>query len=156
MALFDKISKIAKSVGDEAVNAAKKSGELIESTKLNHSISVEEEKIKTIFTEIGSQYYQKFHADDVVDPDLLHYCKRIEEIQSNIAIIKQKILEIRSVKVCQSCENELALDIMFCPKCGSNQSPVETISVEETKACPNCAVQVALESVFCTSCGTKM
>ncbi|MFZ3102673.1 MAG: zinc ribbon domain-containing protein [Desulfitobacteriaceae bacterium] len=156
MALFDKISKIAKSVGDEAVSAAKKSGELFEITKLNHAISDEEEKIKVIFTKIGSLCYQKFQVEEVVDPDLLHHCKKIEEIQSNIAIIKQKILEIRSIKVCQSCGNELALDITFCPTCGSKQSTEETTPVEETKVCPECSVQVVSDAAFCTSCGTKM
>jgi ribosomal protein L40E len=156
MALIDKLSKIAKSVGDEAVNAAKKSGELIEITKLNHAISNEEDKINAILPKMGNISYQKFKKGESIDPDLVNYCNKIEEINSTIAALKQKILEIKSIRVCQTCESELGLDVTFCPKCGAKQEKPETVIVEEMKTCPNCAARVPLESAFCTSCGTKI
>jgi ribosomal protein L40E len=156
MALIDKLSKIAKSVGDEAVNAAKKSGELLEITKLNHAISNEEDKINAILPKMGNISYQKFKNGESIDPDLLNYCNKIEEIKSAIAVLKQKILDIKSVRICQNCQAELGQDVTFCPKCGAKQDTPETIIAEEIKTCPNCASPVPLDSAFCTSCGTKI
>jgi ribosomal protein L40E len=156
MALIDKLSKIAKSVGDEAANAAKKSGELIEITKLNHAISNEEDKINAILPKMGNISYQKFKNGENIDPDLLNYCNKIEEIKSTITGLKQKILEIKNVKICQSCGSELGLDITFCPKCGAKQDTPETTIVQDMKTCPNCAARVPLDSAFCTSCGAKI
>lgn len=156
LALIDKLSKIAKSVGDEAVNAARKSGELLEITKLNHSISNEEDKIKAIYTELGNICYQKFQSGVELDPDLVNGCNRIEEIKNNIAALKQKILEVKSVKACQSCGNELALDVSFCSKCGTKQVAEDSTATDETKACASCGAKLSADSAFCTSCGTKI
>lgn len=157
MALMDKLSKIAKSVSDEAVNAAKKSGELIEITKLNHAISAEEDKISAILPKMGNICYQRFKNGENIDPELLNYCNKIEEIKAGIAILRQKILDVKNVKICASCGSELAPEIVFCSKCGAKQeSAPETTAVEELKTCPQCAARVPLDSAFCTSCGTKM
>lgn len=157
MALIDKLSKIAKSVGDEAVNAAKKSGELIEITKLNHAISAEEDKISAILPKMGTICYQRYKNGENIDPELLNYCKKIDDIKAGIATLKEKILEVRNVKICAGCGTELAPEIVFCSKCGAKQEAApETTAVEEMKTCPQCAARVPLNSTFCTSCGNKM
>jgi rRNA maturation endonuclease Nob1 len=156
MALMDKLSKIAKSVSDEAVNAAKKSGELLEITKLNHAISNEEDKINATLPKMGNISYQKFKNGESIDPDLINYCNKIEEIKSTILALKQKIMEIKSIRLCQNCQSELGLDVSFCPKCGTKQEEPEIITVEEMKTCPDCGISVPLDSAFCTSCGAKM
>jgi len=156
MAFIDKLSKIAKSVGDEAVNAAKKSGDLIEITKLNHSISNEEDNIKAEYTDLGILVYRKFQSGVSVEEDFVAGCNRIDELNKNIETLKQKIREVKNVKSCQSCGNQLALEVMFCPKCGTKQSPVETPHGAELKTCPSCAAQVADDSAFCTTCGAEI
>jgi ribosomal protein L40E len=156
MAIIDKLSKIAKSVSDEAVNVAKKSGELIEITKLNNAISTEEDKINAVLPKMGNIIYQRFKNGENIDPELLTYCNKIEDIKANIAALKQKILEVKNIKICPGCNSELSPEVVFCPKCGAKQETAEVVEAEEMKTCPKCAAAVPVDSAFCTSCGAKM
>lgn len=49
-------------------------------------------------------------------------------------------------KTCINCHQQIPVDSMFCPKCGTKQSSV----------CPNCGNQVQPDAAFCYKCGTKL
>ncbi|MBM4249554.1 MAG: SPFH domain-containing protein [Euryarchaeota archaeon] len=53
------------------------------------------------------------------------------------------------LKACVKCQNQIAQDAMFCPKCGAQQQA-------PGKPCPKCGAGVAGDAAFCPKCGTKM
>ena len=165
MPFKDHLSKIAKSVGDTAQNAAKKSAEMLEVTKLNMSIQSEQDKIKAVKAEIGNIIFTKFEQGDNVDADVLEACSKIVTIKESILALQQKVAELKNVKLCCKCGNELPLNASFCQKCGSNQTPQETtaktedepLNIEETKTiCPICKNENPSGSAFWTTCGNKL
>lgn len=93
MPFFDNLTK---KVGDAAKTAAKKSGDLVETTKLNMAVNSEEDKIKAICTDIGKSVYLKFQSGADIDPELLDKCQQIRSIEENIASLKQKISQLKS------------------------------------------------------------
>lgn len=122
MALKDNLSKIAKSVGNGAVSVAKKSGSVMEITKLNINIQSEEEKIRALHSQIGVIIYSKYINQENIDTDLIDICKRIQDHESRVKELSEKILNIKSVKLCEKCGNELGLEVTFCEKCGFKQN----------------------------------
>lgn len=132
MPIFDNITKIAKSVGDSAANVAnnvaKKSGELVEISKLTSSISAEEDKITNVFTEIGRIIYDRFEKDEreTNDNEVIDLCNNIIIMKDNIAAYKQKISDLKGVKVCSRCNTEIEKYMKYCPECGYKQEmPVQ-------------------------------
>ena len=126
MPFLDNISKIAKQVGDGATTAAKKSSEMVEVTKLNHSISAEEDKKKVIYRKIGEVIYKKFLIGEKIDEDIIEYCSNIEDVDNNIKEIQAKINDIKNVKPCPCCGCELPKESVACPKCGAKLNIINT------------------------------
>lgn len=168
MPFMDHLSKIAKSVGDTAQSAAKKSAEMLEVTKLNMSIQTEQDKIKALKTEIGDIVFSKFEQGGKFDEnmlDILETCSKIVAAQDNINAIQHKIAELKNVKLCCKCGNELPLAASFCQKCGTKQ-PEETAAQQgasepeaaepEKNICPDCKGENPTGSTFCTFCGKKL
>ena len=143
MPFFDNVSKIAKSVGDTAKNAAKKSEDVVEKTKLNMAISSEEDKINEYYNKLGQVVFEKIEKGEIEDSDLSVICSNIVNSKNIIENTKLRILELKNIKVCPKCGNKVKLDITFCPKCGTKiEDPViiENSENDETKedGCTGC------------------
>lgn len=119
------LDNITRKVTDTAKAAAKKSGSVVEVTKLNMSINTEEDKIRKIYTEIGKQLYSDYSEGKIVGERLLEYCTKIDEVINSIEEMREKILELRNVKACPNCGMELDMDMVYCYKCGRKQDEPE-------------------------------
>lgn len=153
MAFFD---SFGKKVSEAAQSAAKKSSELVEVTKINMSISSEEDKIKKHFSKIGEEIYAKYAEGNEIDPDFMEMCQEIGTIREKINDLKAKIMELKNVKLCTNCGAELDRSIVFCPKCGTKQEDIPKEEAPKGKICPKCGAQVTEGSAFCQSCGSKV
>lgn len=155
MSVFENFTK---KVTETAKAAAKKSGDLVEVTKLNMNISNEEGKIEKAYEEIGKLVYESFKRGEEVAEAFRGQCELIRSYEEVISEMKQKILELKSVKICPSCGSELALDVAFCSKCGAKQEMPQPQVAEEPaeKVCPSCSEVNTPDAAFCAKCGAKM
>jgi hypothetical protein len=151
MAFFENLSK---KVGEAAQTAAKKSGDLIEISKLSMSINSEEDKIQKAYEQIGKAVYEKFTAKQEVPSDFIASCEIIVAIEKTIIEIREKIAVVKNVKACTNCAAEIERDVAFCAKCGAKQTDPQ--NTPEGKVCSGCGVQLAESTAFCTSCGAKV
>lgn len=172
MPIMDSLSKIAKSVGDGAKTAVKRSEDMVEIAKLNKAIAAEEDKIKLAYNEIGKIIYLKYEKKEIIEDEFIEFCNKIDEFQKNILIIKQKVAEIKNAKICRSCGAEIESTSEFCVKCGAKQEIVNTekSSAEsefedknikedvnnKPKYCLSCGKEIVGDSKFCQECGAKL
>ena len=153
------LENIGKRVGEAAQAAAKKSGELVETTKLNVNIGSEEDKIQKLYTQIGKTVFEKYNATGVADPDLKDSFEAIKVHEQNIKVLKEKIMEIRSVKTCVNCGAEMDKAQLFCSKCGTKNEATVAHEAEAQPAsvtCAACGATLPADSAFCTNCGAKI
>ncbi|NJD03952.1 MAG: zinc ribbon domain-containing protein [Ruminiclostridium sp.] len=115
------LDNFTRKVSDTAKAAAKKSGNVVELTRLNMNIGAEEEKIKKLHSEMGKLLYDVYQDGEQINEDILPFCEKIDVIYGTIEEMKTKILELRNVKACAECGHELEMDMVFCYKCGSKQ-----------------------------------
>ena len=128
------LENITKKVTDTAKAAAKKSGSVVEVTRLNMNINAEEEKVRKMYTDMGKQLYGDYVEGKIVGEKLLEHCTRIDEIIGNIDEMRTKILELRNVKACPNCGMELDMEMGYCYKCGRKQEEhefTEVVSAQE-------------------------
>ncbi|MCX7747247.1 MAG: zinc ribbon domain-containing protein [Clostridia bacterium] len=151
------LENFTRRVADTAKAAAKRSGELVEVTKLNMSIGAEEDKIEKVYIEIGKEVYSKFVNGEDVGEAFKESFEKIKSYEDTIKEMRQKILELRKVKACPSCNAELEMDDNYCSKCGVKQEVKEPI-VEELieKVCPVCSMSNDLSFSYCSKCGNKL
>ncbi|MCX7923380.1 MAG: zinc ribbon domain-containing protein [Clostridia bacterium] len=161
MTLFENLTK---RVTETARAAAKKSSDIVEVTKLTMAINTEEDKIEKAYAEIGKIVYLKFAEGEAVADEVKGFCEDIKLFEQNIEEIKQKILDLRKVKVCPECTAELEPEMAFCHKCGAKQvipePPVEEPSADEAQAagkvCTSCNSANQAAALYCSQCGTKL
>ena len=156
MTMFD---NLGKKMGNLAQTAAKKSGELVEITKINFNISSEEDKIKDLFCEIGKSFYEMYIENPDASGRFSEQCAKIKQYKDNIKVLKEKINEIKNITLCTSCGNEVDKSNSFCNKCGAKvqaEPAASTANEDNTLKCPSCNAKIEASTVFCSSCGTKV
>ncbi|MGE5327980.1 MAG: zinc ribbon domain-containing protein [Deltaproteobacteria bacterium] len=153
------LENLGKTISGAAQTAAKKSGEMVEITKINMSIGSEEDKIEKLQMQIGKKVYENSVAGTPISADdFKDACNEITERNNTIKDLKAKILEVKSIKLCTSCGAELEKEVQFCNKCGSKQEAiaVETAQTAAEAACPKCSAALPADAGFCGSCGEKL
>jgi len=158
------LENLGKKVGEAAQAAAKKSGELVEVTKLNVNINSEEDKIQKLYAQIGKSVYEKYCQSGAVEDYIKEACETIAVHEQNIKSLREKIAEVKGTKTCISCGADMERTQIFCSKCGARndipQSPVQPEAPEAQAAanltCPSCGSTLAAGSAFCTNCGTRL
>ena len=142
MALFESISK---KVGEAAQATAKKSSEMIETAKINSAIGTEEDKIKKAYTQLGQSLYDNRNSTPLDYTDIFN---SIDNSKKTIEDLRAKILEVKNVKVCISCGNQMPRTSSFCNKCGAKNENTPT------KIC-ECGADISQSEGFCGSCGKR-
>lgn len=161
MAFFDKISEMAKNVGD-------KTGDMIEVTKLNSQISDAEKRIVDQKKAIGEYCWTQYIANVQLDPEVAKMCAAIKEDE---ALIAKTHAEIRSIKAdkaaapvvveagllrCQDCGTPNPEGTKFCQNCGVELELPAPAAPVEVATCPACGTQNPVGTRFCQECGVDM
>ncbi len=162
MAFFE---NLGKKVGEATQAVAKKSSEIVETTKLNSSINSEEDKIQKLYIQIGKAAYAQFTQTGAAEEYLKESCEAIAAHEQNIVALREKIAEVKGTKTCINCGVEMERTQVFCSKCGTKNelpqapAPEAGPAAQESAAefaCPSCGTKLPAGSAFCTNCGTKM
>ena len=152
MSFLDKIKQSAS-------DAAKKAQQTVEITKLKSQISGKEKDREKLFYQIGTALYRSHQAGNVAESEqeVMGCCQQLDELQSDIQMIEERIRMIRFEKTC-TCGKVVALDTKFCPDCGT-QLPLEPkadSTVGEIRViCSKCGMENELNTKYCYSCAAE-
>lgn len=144
MAFLDKITEIAKNIGDKTTEIAKnigeKTNEVVESTRLNSKINTEKEEIKKNIYQIG-EYYQKKLEGGSVPEEVKPFFDAITASQTQIAQYEKDI------------EDQKFEGSVFA----TTDKPVEGAPHTEKKIiCPRCGTKNDPLNKFCSHCGASL
>lgn len=113
-----------KKVADVLHAAARKSGEILENTKISYNINTEREKIIRLQSRIGAKFYKIYKEGDAVPDAIVEDLKEIEAIEETIRALEKTINDSRPYKFCSDCGARLDLSDVYCAKCGAKQHTV--------------------------------
>lgn len=143
MDFFGKVGKTMAGVGENiGINS--------EITKMNNEIDMESEKINQLFFFIGKSYYED-HKDDA-NAEQIDRISQVNNSIDKIVKLKEEINNLRNVKVCNHCGEEIPANSSFCIKCGAKVEEAKEVE----KHCPSCDQIVGEDEIFCRHCGTKI
>ncbi len=127
---MDFLESVKNVVADTAQKVAKKSGEIVEASKVKYTIFELKGDIKKLYEEIGKQTYQTIAEDE----------DYAEEIKLKCDIITAKLAKIEYLKTtgvavvkCPSCGRTAGFDDANCPSCGADMAEDVIAEVEETE-----------------------
>jgi len=151
MAFFDDISK---KITDVTSNAAQKTREMSEISKLNSAVNEEEAKINNAYLQIGRLYCAN-HSDDYEDSFGI-FVNAVKESEKKIIDMKAQIRDIKGIATCTKCGQDIPNNVAFCSFCGT-PAPAPKVTVDPNSVfCPACRAAVPKGMRFCTNCGYRM
>ena len=99
--------------------AVKKSGELVELTKLKVAIADTKNAIRNRFESLGELAYLAAKGEDTPASDAESLVADISELKATLSEQEAKAAELTNKKICSQCGKMAADDAAFCPSCGN-------------------------------------
>lgn len=107
-----------KTFSRAAGKVAKKSGEVLETSKLTLAISAANSDIKDEYETIGKMVYAGYKDNVVSSDDVTVHCEAIDAKMAEIEEHRRKLNELKCVRVCTACNAEVSKSSTYCAKCG--------------------------------------
>ncbi len=179
MAFFDKLNRMAKTIGDLTNEALESGKEALETTRANSRMHSDRVAAEEQFKIIGEFYYNVYLRGGKVAEAVIEACetakvhmdavaaaeeeerrrkeedrmrKEAERLRREAALAEQAEAENPTGPVCDFCGARNRKGMKFCSECGTQL--VEDAPSE--RSCPECGAPVAEGKRFCGECGCKI
>ncbi len=148
MGFFDRATKTVETMGKNVSKAAKDNMEIV---KCSSAIESCDEKLKSIYAELGRRYYNS--DEDVTRETFAELFEAISEAEKEKKELKERLQILKGVEICKKCGAEIKKGTKFCQWCGT---PVEHEEENAGITCPNCHAPLLGTEKFCAVCGCKI
>ena len=105
--------------------AVKKSGELIELSKVKMAMNDTKNAIREKVIKLGELTYFVAKGEDMPGSDIEELVSQIDELKQVLAEQEAKAAELTGKKICPDCKKVMDEDFAFCPACGAAVADVE-------------------------------
>ncbi|MDO4614349.1 MAG: zinc ribbon domain-containing protein [Lachnospiraceae bacterium] len=130
----DFFGDLGKSLSRSAQKAANKTGTFFESTKMSAQISGEQKEVEKLYADIGELVYEKtLQGEMPEDPELAELIHAVREHRVKILKMKRELAGVKGMQICPNCQEEMAPDAAFCPKCGARIELKQAVGGMEKK-----------------------
>ena len=121
MGVFEDVVVRAKAVAE---CAGKKAAEVLEVQKLKVTAAQIEAEIKDKYEILGKLTYNSEKEGKCAKEASKTLAEDIEQLQAQLAVIKDKIYRLKNIVCCPNCRAINAKDAIYCNKCGTRLIPV--------------------------------
>ena len=148
MAFFDKLGDFAKNIGD-------RTGDAIETGKLNSKINQEKNLAFEQWKKIGEFYYKLYINGGEVDPGVLEFC---EAAKSHLSAAEEAKAEIERIKAENEAKAQAAAEAKAAAEAASAIPVAEAADNQQTGGltCTECGAGISEGRKFCSECGAKV
>lgn len=126
MSFINKISEKLSSGATAVSNSTKRMSEI---AKLNSKINKNLSDVNSKYTEIGRIVKLEL-VDKIEHQEVKRLVSEIDALLTEVNESREKISDLKGVKVCSSCGAQVSRDAAFCPNCGVKQ-PVSEVKNSE-------------------------
>lgn len=130
MDFFDKLSETLLNASKDVSQKAK---DLSGAAKLTMDIRAKEDQVQKIYAQIGKLYFEAHQNDEPVEFEQMTQVKETLEVIENM---KKELSELKGVKVCPRCGQEVMAEDVYCKKCGAKIEDDEIIVDVVVKEAP--------------------
>ncbi|HBV96119.1 MAG: hypothetical protein JL50_05775 [Peptococcaceae bacterium BICA1-7] len=113
----------ARELGDMAKEVSRKSGEILEVTKLKFELNKLEKELENNLSGLGAVVYQKFKGAADMDEEIDRLCQSTARLEEEMNALEKQIEKMQpKTLTCQDCNMELPSGGKFCPYCGKSMT----------------------------------
>ena len=113
------MEKIFAEIKNTADKVIKKSGELVELSKVKFQIANTKSEINTNYKELGELVYHAQKYEEQPDTKIIEgTIAKIDELYERLEILIEQNSSLKNEKICPSCEKSNPKSAQFCLGCG--------------------------------------
>ena len=122
-AFLDKVKDMADKTGKVSRHAAgvagKKANDLALATRINLQIFDLNTECEALYKEIGKLVYDLHRGAEVTNEEMDEKMAQVDDKQEKLAVLRDKLAEMRSVTACPHCGKPCGKDDAYCSSCGA-------------------------------------
>lgn len=114
--------------------ATKKTGEVVETSKIRYQMKQIEWEIEKAYAKLGAIYYEAKKSTDNFDEIIALAVSEIDDLKERYDRLAEQMRIYKNVVRCPGCGKENELNFAFCSRCGSplvKEEPLEDASPEQ-------------------------
>ncbi len=120
MDFIQRIGEKAKNLGDLAKEATRKSGDLIEVTKIKYELAKLEKEMEYNLTGLGLLYFQKHRGEEDLDEEIDRLVQSTGVLEEERVALEQQIEKLLPKGlICSDCDLDLPAGGKYCSYCGA-------------------------------------
>lgn len=125
---MDKFFSEIKNTADKVI---KKSGNLVELSKVKFQIASTKSEIGASFKELGELVYRAQKTEENPDTQIIEgTITKIDELYAKLEVLMAESSSLKNEKLCPSCEKSNPKNAQFCSDCGYKFSAPEIVDEE--------------------------
>ena len=158
MALFDRLNRMARTLGEITGEALEAGREAREADRNESRMDAERAAAQEQFCIIGEYYYRVYSSGGEVAEEVVEACEAAKAHMDAIAAEEERLRREAERQAecagafCPECGTQNREGTKFCCECGTklmNEQPQE-------RFCPECGASVEAGNRFCGACGCRM
>lgn len=114
--IFDEFVYMAKNAADVAT---KKTGEVVEVSKLRYQIKQTQWEIEKTYAKLGAIVYESKKGTENFDEMIQLAVVEIDDLNQKLADLAQKVRAYKKIVECTSCSKENEMGALYCTRCGA-------------------------------------
>lgn len=100
--------------------AAERTGSLVSAAKIGKQMKKENREIDRLLRQLGEQVERKAAGGTVtLAEEERQILAEIEERRKTVSGLREKLAEVKGMKVCPGCKEMIQAKVAFCPRCGA-------------------------------------
>lgn len=133
---MDFLESVKNAVGSAAQTVAKKSGEVVEFSKIKYAMYDVKGDIRRLKEEIGGAVYDSYKNNAPLDEIVKEKCAKIEELSKQLHEYDEQLDNYKSMVKCPECGKSVKDESKFCPECGAKLAVEKDAEVHDGYVTP--------------------
>ena len=119
---MDFLENVMSAVGSAAQTVVKKSGEVVEYSKLKYSMFDLSNSIKNLYSQIGEAVYISYKNHTPLDENVKDKCAEIDKLNDMLEELDDQLGDYKAIVKCPKCGKGVKDHCSYCPYCGEKLS----------------------------------
>lgn len=126
--------EITKKLNSAADYTAKETEKLTGIAKISYKLSGAKTKLSGLYQNLGKLKYNELRGNQPEEGAYEALIAQIDELNAEITQMETELGVLRNYKFCIACGTKLRGEMVYCPKCGAKQIPLDAEPAEEAPA----------------------
>ena len=112
---------LSKKLSDAADYTVKETEKITAIAKIKYKLSAAKNKLDLLYQSVGKLKYEEFKGQTGCEELYEGFFAQITSVLEEVKALEAEMAKLRNYRICPGCNQKIARDMAFCPRCGMKQ-----------------------------------